>query len=194
MWQFKAGVGATIAVLIVLGARWVVSADTDTDIAHKPGPSATPVPVLPAIKRSGIDPGPTDRMTQSSPPARPLPQRFNDYLAQEYANSAVTRQVLTQIAQGWSQAVNNVRDPQDAKRAGDEIAQGIACALGEDVLAKVNLDQQEMLDRIKAARAVMLDDESDTVAYLRFQSLAGGQFFDDPQARPCRFDPSVLLN
>jgi hypothetical protein len=125
---------------------------------------------------------------------KPPPHTSHRRLAREYPNSAATRQALTQIAYGWSQAVNDVRGPQDAKLAGNEIAKGIACALGPGVLARTGVDQQTMLDRIKAARAVMLDSDNDTTAYLHFQALAGGQYFDDPGAASCSFDPATLPN
>lgn len=127
-----------------------------------------------------------------SPP--PLPARVTEYIAAEYANSAATREALMQIAYGWSQAIREVHNPADAKDAGNAIAKGIACALSQGVLGKSGVDQQAMLDRIKGARAVMLDTEADTQAYIRFQSLAGGQYFDDPGARSCSFDPSSLQN
>lgn len=120
--------------------------------------------------------------------------RVTEHIAREYADSAVTREALTQIAYGWNQAVNDVHDPGDAKIAGDAIAKGIACALSARVLAKAGIDQQTMLDRIKGTRAVMLDTETDTLAYIRFQSLAGGQFFDDPGPASCGFNPTAMPN
>ncbi|WP_247351413.1 hypothetical protein [Ralstonia pseudosolanacearum] len=188
-WQYKAGAVLAIAILIVAGARLLFSDAADTTQTDPPRQAA---PAAPAPSAPSAQTAPAYRAPP--PPERPLPPRLTDYLAREYPNSAATRQVLTQIAYGWSQAVNDVRGPQDAKSAGNEIASGIACALSPSVLAKAGIDQQAMLDRIKAARAIMLDSDTDTTAYLRFQSLAGGQYFDDPGAESCSFDPAALPN
>lgn len=123
-----------------------------------------------------------------------LPPRVTGFINTTYASSATTREALTQIAHGWNMAVNAVRSPQDAKVAGNAIAEGIACALHENVLDKAGVSPQEMLDRISATRAVMLDSETDTLAYIRFQSLAGGQYFQDPGPSSCGFDPSSLTD
>ncbi|CAJ0815731.1 hypothetical protein [Ralstonia flaminis] len=194
-WQFKAGAILAAAVLVFAGVRLFSADAADAQPADPPRQAAAATPPSPAPAPAGTPP------TQAAPaykppppPERPLPPRFTDYLAREYPNSAATRQALMQIAYGWSQAVNDVRGPQDAKLAGNEIAKGIACALGPGVLARTGIDQQTMLDRIKAARAVMLDNDSDTTAYLRFQALAGGQYFDDPGAASCSFDPAALPN
>jgi hypothetical protein len=109
-------------------------------------------------------------------------------------DGSVTTTVEFALEKSIPEAVNDVRGPQDAKLAGNEIAKGIACALGPGVLARTGVDQQTMLDRIKAARAVMLDSDNDTTAYLHFQALAGGQYFDDPGAASCSFDPATLPN
>ncbi len=130
----------------------------------------------------------------AAPRTAPLPSRVIEHIASDYANSAVTREALTQIAYGWSQAIHDVHNPAEAKDAGNAIAKGIACALSQAVLAKSGVDQQAMLGRIKETRAVMLDTEADTQAYIRFQSLAGGQYFDDPGPRSCGFDPGSLQN
>lgn len=194
-WQFKAGAILAAAVLVFAGVRLFSADAADAQPADPPKQAAAATPPSPAPAPAGAPPpqaAPAHK--PPPPPERPLPPRFTDYLAREYPNSAATRQALTQIAYGWSQAVNEVRGPQDAKLAGNEIAKGIACALGPGVLARTGVDQQTMLDRIKAARAVMLDSDSDTTAYLRFQSLAGGQYFDDPGAASCSFDPATLPN
>lgn len=197
-WQVKAGAVLATAVLVLAGVR-LFSADA----ADAPGaPSADPpkqaaaatVSTPPSPAPTPASAPPPQAASRPPPPERPLPPRLTDYLAREYPNSAATRQALMQIAYGWSEAVNDVRGPQDAKLAGNDIARGIACALGPGVLATTGVDQQTMLDRIKAARAVMLDNDSDTTAYLRFQSLAGGQYFDDPGATSCSFDPATLPN
>ncbi len=196
-WQVKAGAILAAAVLVFAGVR-LFSADTaDAHDASPPEPPKQAIaatPPSPAPTPANAPSAPAIQANRPPPPERPLPPRFTDYLTREYPNSAATRQALTQIAYGWSQAVNDVRGPQDAKLAGNAIASGIACALGPGVLARTGVDQQTMLDRIKAARAVMLDNDSDTVAYLRFQSLAGGQYFDDPGAAACSFDPATLPN
>ncbi len=196
-WQVTAGAILATAVLVFAGVR-LFSADAadvrDTPPPAPPRQAAATTPPSPAPTPASAPPALATQANRPPPPERPLPPRFTDYLAREYPNSAATRQALTQIAYGWSQAVNDVRSPQDAKLAGNAIAGGIACALGPGVLATTGIDQQTMLDRIKAARAVMLDNDADTVAYLRFQSLAGGQYFDDPGAASCTFDPATLPN
>ena len=194
-WQVKAGAILAAAILVFAGVRLFSADAADAPLADPPKQAAAATPPSPAPTPASVQPpqaAPADK--PPPPPERPLPPRFTDYLAREYPNSAATRQALTQIAYGWSQAVNDVRGPQDAKLAGNDIARGIACALGPGVLVRTGIDQQTMLDRIKSARAVMLDSESDTTAYLRFQSLAGGQYFDDPGAASCSFDPATLPN
>lgn len=194
-WQVKAGAILAAAILVFAGVRLFSADASDAPPADPPKQAAAATPPSPAPTPTRVQPpqaAPADK--PPPPPERPLPPRFTDYLAREYPNSAATRQALTQIAYGWSQAVNDVRGPQDAKLAGNDIARGIACALGPGVLVRTGIDQQTMLDRIKSARAVMLDSESDTTAYLRFQSLAGGQYFDDPGAASCSFDPATLPN
>lgn len=194
-WQVKAGAILAAAVLVFTGVRLFSADAADATPADPPKPVAAATPALPAsASASAPPPQAAPAYKPPPPPERPLPPRFTDYLAREYPNSAATRQALTQIAYGWSEAVNDVRGPQDAKLAGNDIARGIACALGQGVLARTGVDQQTMLDRIKAARAVMLDSDNDTTAYLRFQSLAGGQYFDDPGAASCSFDPATLPN
>ncbi|KMW46711.1 hypothetical protein PQH03_19325 [Ralstonia insidiosa] len=194
-WQFKAGAILAAAVLVFAGVRLFSADAADAQPADPPRQAAAATPPSPAPAPAGTPPPQAAPAHQPPPPPeRPLPPRFTDYLAREYPNSAATRQALTQIAYGWSQAVNDVRGPQDAKLAGNEIAKGIACALGPGVLARTGVDQQTMLDRIKAARAVMLDSDNDTTAYLHFQALAGGQYFDDPGAASCSFDPATLPN
>ncbi|WP_199032017.1 hypothetical protein [Ralstonia sp. ASV6] len=194
-WQFKAGAILAAAVLVFAGVRLFSADAADAQPADPPRQAAAATPPSPAPAPAGTPPPQAaPAYKPPPPPERPLPPRFTDYLAREYPNSAATRQALMQIAYGWSQAVNDVRGPQDAKLAGNEIAKGIACALGPGVLARTGIDQQTMLDRIKAARAVMLDNDSDTTAYLRFQALAGGQYFDDPGAASCSFDPAALPN
>ncbi|KHK54775.1 hypothetical protein PI87_14310 [Ralstonia sp. A12] len=194
-WQVKAGAILAAAVLLFAGVRLFSADAADAPPADPPKQAAAATPPSPAPTPASVQPPQAaPAYKPPPPPERPLPPRFTDYLAREYPNSAATRQALTQIAYGWSEAVNDVRGPQDAKLAGNDIARGIACALGPGVLARTGVDQQTMLDRIKAARAVMLDSESDTTAYLRFQSLAGGQYFDDPGAASCSFDPATLPN
>lgn len=192
-WQVKAGAILATAVLVFAGVRLFSADAADAHDAQPPDPLKQAAAATPPAPTSA-PPAPLTQASRPAPPERPLPPRFTDYLAREYPSSAATRQALTQIAYGWSQAVNDVRGPQDAKLAGNAIAQGIACALGPGVLATTGVDQQTMLDRIKAARAVMLDNDSDTTAYLRFQALAGGQYFDDPGAAACSFDPATLPN
>lgn len=193
-WQYKAGAILAVAALVLAGARLFSADAADVPPPAPPRQTASAAPVTPATSAPAAPVASAAPTSQAPPPPeRPLPPRLTDYLAREYPNSAATRQALTQIAYGWSQAID-VRTAQDAKSAGNEIAKGIACALGPGVLAKTGVDQQVMLDRIKAARAVMLDNEDDTVAYLRFQSLAGGQYFDDPGAASCSFDPATLPN
>ncbi|MGM3277140.1 hypothetical protein [Ralstonia sp. 24A2] len=194
-WQVKAGAILATAVLVFAGVRLFSADAADATPADPSRQAAAATPTSPAPTPAGVPPRQAaPAYKPPPPPERPLPPRFTDYLAREYPNSAATRQALTQIAYGWSEAVNDVRGPQDAKLAGNDIARGIACALGPGVLARTGVDQQTMLDRIKAARAVMLDNDSDTTAYLRFQALAGGQYFDDPSAASCSFDPATLPN
>jgi len=194
-WQVKAGAILAAAVLVFAGVRLLSADAADAQPADPPRQAAAATPPSLAPAPAGAPPPQAaPAYKPPPPPERPLPPRFTDYLAREYPNSAATRQALTQIAYGWSEAVNDVRGPQDAKLAGNDIARGIACALGPGVLARTGVDQQTMLDRIKAARAVMLDSDNDTTAYLRFQSLAGGQYFDDPGAASCSFDPATLPN
>ncbi|AOK28126.1 hypothetical protein WS67_14500 [Burkholderia singularis] len=185
-WQYPAAALA-IAALIWTGVRIA-----STDAASSTGPAAHPQPASPAQVANAFSAASAAASRGAPPP--PLPPRVTEYIAREYANSVSTREALTQIARGWSQAVNNVHSPADAKVAGDAIAQGIACALSPGVLTKAGVDPQTMLDRIKSTRAIMLDTEADTLAYIRFQSLAGGQYFNDPGPASCSFNPASLPN
>ena len=194
-WQFKAGAILAAAILVFAGVRLFSADAADAQPVDPPRQAAAATPPSPAPAPAGTPPPQAaPAYKPPPPPERSLPPRFTDYLARESPNSTATRQALTQIAYGWSEAVNDVRGPHDAKLAGNDIARGIACALGPGVLARTGVDQQTMLDRIKNARAVMLDNDSDTMAYLRFQSLAGCQYFDDPGAASCSFDPATLPN
>ncbi|ABC39301.1 hypothetical protein [Burkholderia thailandensis] len=185
-WQYPVAAALAIAALVWACARIV---STDAAPAAAPAEQTESTSSTALASAFAIASSATPR---SAPP--PLPPRVAEYIAHEYANSAVTREALTQIAYGWSQAVNDVHDPGDAKTAGDAIAKGIACALSARVLVKAGVDQQTMLDRIKSTRAIMLDTEADTLAYIRFQSLAGGQFFDDPGPASCGFNPTSMPN
>ncbi|AOJ70285.1 MULTISPECIES: hypothetical protein [Burkholderia] len=185
-WQYP-----TAAALAIAAFVWACARIVSTDAAPAAAPAERAESTVPAAQANAFTAA-SSAAPRSAPP--PLPPRVAEYIAHEYANSAVTREALTQIAYGWSQAVNDVRDPADAKTAGDAIAKGIACALSARVLVKAGVDQQTMLDRIKGTRAVMLDTEADTLAYIRFQSLAGGQFFDDPGSASCGFNPTSMPN
>ncbi|WP_321946041.1 hypothetical protein [Burkholderia cenocepacia] len=142
-----------------------------------------------------------DHFTLASAPAGPvhrtlppIPSRVADYIAREYAQSAVTRAVITQITLGWNQAIHNAGDARTAHAAGNTIAQGIACAMSTAVLVRAGITPQEMIDRIMSTRSVMLDSEADSREYLHFQSLASGQVFDDSSPNTCRFNPTTMPN
>ncbi|OND83721.1 hypothetical protein AQ939_22305 [Burkholderia pseudomallei] len=171
-WQYPVAAALAIAAFV-----WACARIVSTDAAPAAAPAGQTASAAPAALASAFTAA-SSAAPRSAPP--PLPPRVTEHIAREYADSAVTREALTQIAYGWNQAVNDVHDPGDAKTAGDAIAKGI--------------DQQTMLDRIKGTRAVMLDTETDTLAYIRFQSLAGGQFFDDPGPASCGFNPTAMPN
>ena len=133
-------------------------------------------------------------VTRTTKKLLPLPPRVIDYINTEYANSAVTRRALIQLANGWNEAIHDMNNASDAKAAGVHIAQGIACALNNDVLKKNGVSQQVMYDRIKSTRAVMLNSDAATRAYIHFQGLANGQFFEDSGYQPCNFDPEQAPN
>ncbi len=117
-WQFKAGAILAAAVLVFAGVRLFSADAADAQPADPPRQAAAATPPSPAPAPAGTPPPQAAPAHQPPPPPeRPLPPRFTDYLAREYPNSAATRQALTQIAYGWSQAVNDVRGPQDAKLA-----------------------------------------------------------------------------
>ncbi|AJX82371.1 putative lipoprotein [Burkholderia pseudomallei 7894] len=185
-WQYPVAAALAIAAFV-----WACARIVSTDAAPATAPAGQTASAAPAALASAFTAA-SSAAPRSAPP--PLPPRVTEHIAREYADSAVTREALTQIAYGWNQAVNDVHDPGDAKIASDAIAKGIACALSARVLAKAGIDQQTMLDRIKGTRAVMLDTETDTLAYIRFQSLAGGQFFDDPGPASCGFNPTAMPN
>ncbi|AJW96722.1 MULTISPECIES: hypothetical protein [Burkholderia] len=188
--RWKYVVAAILAAGLLACLCFAIVARETSASADRPTHIDPPADAPMANAFSGVS---SSAVGQGRPPP-PLPARVTEHIATQYANSAVTREALTQIAQGWRQAIHEVHTPADAKEAGNAIAEGIACALSQGVLAKSGVDQQAMLDRIKNTRAVMLDTEADTQAYIRFQSLAGGQYFNDPGARPCRFDPSLRQN
>jgi hypothetical protein len=185
-WQYKAAAVLAAAILAWTGARLLARPEAPTATRAEPAAAQAA-----AANRFGVDAAAPAR---SGAPPRPLPPRVTDFIASHYPDSASTRAALTQLASGWSLAVNNVQSRADAKEAGNAIAKGIACALTSGVLGRAGIDQQAMLDRIRDTRAVMLGTEADTLAYFRFQSLAGGQYFDDPGPGACSFDPSSLPN
>jgi hypothetical protein len=187
-WQSKAAAALAVVALVWAGARLL--ARPDAHPAANAVAASAPAAVQAATR---FDTAAASPARPAAPP-RPLPARVTAFIANQYPQSAATRAALTQIALGWSLAVNDVQSPADAKQAGNAIAQGIACALASGVLGKAGIDQQVMLDRIRDTRAVMLGTEADTLAYIRFQSLAGGQYFDDPGPSACSFDPSSLPN
>jgi hypothetical protein len=192
-WPYGAAAALAAAVLIWVGIRIFADGRALEFEVKSPTPAASDAPAPLANEFYAFSPG-TPAAAARPPPSHPLPPRVVAYMEDEFAHSAVTREALTQIAYGWSRAIHDVQDPRDAKMAGDAIAEGIACALNASVLAKAGFDELTMLDRITNTRAVMLDTEADTLAYIRFQSLAGGQYFDDPGSDSCRFNPAALSN
>ncbi|KVT78860.1 hypothetical protein WT25_20205 [Burkholderia territorii] len=186
-WKYVAAATAFVTCLFACVGFWII-------------PREKPSAPVTRVERP-VDTPMADNFTGASLAAskmqrihRPLPVRVTEHIASEYASSAATREALTQIAYGWDQAVLDVKNAVDAKNAGNAIAKGIACALSQPVLDKSGVNQQTMLGRIKDTRAVMLDTVAATQAYIRFQSLAGGQYFNDPGANSCDFDPSTLQN
>lgn len=123
-----------------------------------------------------------------------VPDEVNAYIRQHYATSQVSQLAFTQLAQGWSSAIYEVSTPEQAKLAGEKIARGIACLMSEDVTQKTGKTAHAMYDELLKTRAEMLGTPQRTEAYLRFQTLAAGQYFADPGNQPCNFQPASLSN
>lgn len=183
----------TAAAVLVAAAsawaylHWARSADTPA-AEHLHGANAGKPATDLANSFSAAPPA----AARSRAPLPPLPDNVIEFIGREYGSSAVTRTALFQIAAGWNRAIHNVENASDAKTAGDAISRGIACALSRGVLERAGISPQAMIDRIDRTRGVMLGSREATQAYLHFQSLAGGQYFEDPGANPCGFDPGSL--
>lgn len=120
-----------------------------------------------------------------------VPDDVNRYIDHEYATSKISRQAMTQLAQGWSAAIHDVNTVADAKEAGEKIARGIACLMSPEVAQKTGKTPQAMYEELLKTRAEMLGTPQRTEAYLHFQTLASGQYFADPQEPACDFKPTT---
>jgi hypothetical protein len=121
-----------------------------------------------------------------------VPDDVNAYIDHTYAASKTSQLAFTQLAQGWSEAINDISTPAQAKQAGEKIARGIACLMSDGVTQKTGKTAQIMYDELLKTRAEMLGTPKRTEAYLRFQTLASGQYFADPGNQPCNFKPDEL--
>ncbi|AMC35765.1 hypothetical protein [Janthinobacterium sp. B9-8] len=121
-----------------------------------------------------------------------VPDDVNAYIDQTYASSKTNQLAFTQLAQGWGEAINDISTSAQAKQAGEKIARGIACLMSDDVTQKTGKTAQTMYDELLKTRAEMLGTPKRTEAYLRFQTLASGQYFTDPGNQPCNFKPAEL--
>ncbi|MDW5416938.1 hypothetical protein R6242_10210 [Iodobacter sp. CM08] len=121
-----------------------------------------------------------------------VPDDVNAYIDHTYATSKTSQLAFTQLAQGWSEAINDISTPEQAKQAGEKIARGIACLMSDSVMEKTGKTAQVMYDELLTTRAEMLGTPKRTEAYLRFQTLASGQYFADPGNQPCNFKATEL--
>ncbi len=123
-----------------------------------------------------------------------LPDHIEQYIDKEFADSAVTRQGMRQLAHGWMQAVETVHDKESARQAGQQIANAIACLMNPIVMNKARTTPQDMHRRIMQTRAEALATEERTLAYFNFQNHANGLYFDDPGEKSCQFSPQAAAN
>jgi hypothetical protein len=121
-----------------------------------------------------------------------VPDDVNAYIDHTYAASKTSQLAFTQLAQGWSEAINDISTPEQAKQAGEKIARGIACLMSDGVTQKTGKTAQSMYEELLKTRAEMLGTPKRTEAYLHFQTLASGQYFADPGNKPCNFKPAEL--
>ena len=104
-----------------------------------------------------------------------IPDDVNVFIDHEYATSKISRLAMTQLAQSWSSAIQDVDTAAEAKQAGEKIARGIACLMSQDVAQKTGKTPQAMYEELLKTRAEMLGTPQRTEAYLHFQTLASGQ-------------------
>lgn len=121
-----------------------------------------------------------------------IPDDVNAFIDHEYATSKISRLAMTQLAQGWSSAIQDMNTAAEAKQAGEKIARGIACLMSSDVAQKTGKTPQAMYEELLKTRAEMLGTPQRTEAYLHFQTLASGQYFADPQEPVCDFKPAEI--
>lgn len=124
-------------------------------------------------------------IAQPIPPANSVPESMKEWLALRYASNPPLHKAMLQLATGWAQAIHDAHDEASAYQAGENIARAIACVMSPSVLESSGQDQQWAYDQIITARAEMLSKPAHSDAYIRFQELAGGQFFSDPGPSAC---------
>ena len=125
------------------------------------------------------------------PASQAVPDEMQQWLAARYGSNPPLHQAMLQLAAGWAEAINEAHDQASAHRAGVRIARAIACVMAPATLESSGQDQQWAYDQIMTARAEMLSRPADSDAYIRFQGLAAGQFFDDPGATACATAPAT---
>lgn len=160
------------------------------DAAPEPAPQASPAAAaataaalpLPAIPATPV---------AATRPAKAVPDEMQQWLAARYGSNPPLHQAMLQLAAGWAEAIHQAHDQASAHRAGVRIARAIACVMAPATLESSGQDQQWAYDQIMTARAEMLSRPADSDAYIRFQGLAAGQFFDDPGATACATAPAT---
>jgi hypothetical protein len=174
--------GLLLAWLLWLSTATEAAAPTAVPASNTTPAANTAVLPLPAIPAMPV---------AATPPARAIPDAMQQWLAARYGSNPPLHQAMLQLAAGWAEAINEAHDQASAHRAGVRIARAIACVMAPATLESSGQDQQWAYDQIMTARAEMLSRPADSDAYIRFQGLAAGQFFDDPGATPCATAPAT---
>ncbi|MFC4161342.1 hypothetical protein [Chitinimonas lacunae] len=137
------------------------------------------LPAHPMLSAQQLDPRDRDEDGNG------LPDHLDQYIAREYAATPIARRTAQRLARSWLEAAAEVRDPEAARRVGQQIARGIACMLSPAVTAEAGVDVLEMRRRMLDTRAEALATPERTEGYLRFQHYANGLYFDDPGEGAC---------
>jgi hypothetical protein len=183
--------------LILLGAysQWPTEVQSaPAAIAASSSPSSFPSPLSTTNPWLSVASaiGTANTQSDSDQNHDGVPDDVNAYIDHTYAASKTGQLAFTQLAQGWGEAISDISTPEQAKQAGEKIARGIACLMSDDVIQKTGKTAQAMYDELLKTRAEMLGTPKRTEAYLRFQTLASGQYFADPSNQPCNFKPTEL--
>ncbi|MBY0446583.1 MAG: hypothetical protein K2Q15_15415, partial [Burkholderiales bacterium] len=145
-----------IAALLALGAysQWPTEAQSAT-VAIPSGSKIQVLARLPWLSSTSAV-GSANLAIDSDQNHDGVPDDVNAYIDHTYAASKTSQLAFTQLAQGWSEAINDISTPEQAKQAGEKIARGIACLMSDGVTQKTGKTAQSMYEELLKTRAEML--------------------------------------